>query len=477
MELSYDVRIWKTTVYRGQHSNTHYVRWAVGGRARKSPFKSAALAESFRSELVAAARRGEAFDMESGTPISMARTAKEISWYQLACDFADSKWPRVAATTRRTHAEGLTAITTALLTTARSKPDEKLIRLSLCRWAFNTQKRRSEHTPAEVKTVLRWVDAHSKPVSALTDPGLVRRILDSLTRRLDGAPAAASVVSRRRKIFSTALTYAVEQQILSENPLSALRWTPPQVSFVVDRRSVVNPAQARRLLDAVRTLEPSGPRLVAFFGCLYFSALRPEEAVALRRVNLDIPERGWGELILEKAEPHAGREWTDTGSHRDSRQLKQRARGEVRRVPCPPELTALLQEHLALFGVSAGGRLFVGERNQDQLPIGTINRNWKRAREVAFSPELVASQLAETPYALRHAAVSTWLSGGVPATTVARWAGHSIDVLHRIYAKCLDGEEHLLRHRVEQALSAQHLDTHLAQTLVTDRSWPVSPGQ
>jgi hypothetical protein len=38
-----------------------------------------------------------------------------MSWYGFACSFTDLKWPRVAATTRRTHAEALTAVTTAMI--------------------------------------------------------------------------------------------------------------------------------------------------------------------------------------------------------------------------------------------------------------------------------------------------------------------------------------------------------------------------
>ena len=56
------------------------------------------------------------------------------------------------------------------------------------------------------------------------------------------------------------------------------------------------------------------------------------------------------------------------------------------------------------------------------------------------------------PYDLRHAAVSIWLDGGVPATDVAEWARHSVQVLHRIYAKCIDGGEAMLRRRVQAAL-------------------------
>jgi hypothetical protein len=60
--------------------------------------------------------------------------------------------------------------------------------------------------------------------------------------------------------------------------------------------------------------------------------------------------------------------------------------------------------------------------------------------------------LAGTPYDLRHAAVSTWLNGGVLPAEVAQWAGHSVEVLLKIYAKCLDGCTELLRQRVQKAL-------------------------
>jgi hypothetical protein len=35
---------------------------------------------------------------------------------------------------------------------------------------------------------------------------------------------------------------------------------------------------------------------------------------------------------------------------------------------------------------------------------------------------------------------------------VAEWAGHSVEVLLRIYAKCLDGGDALIRQRVQAAL-------------------------
>jgi hypothetical protein len=65
------------------------------------------------------------------------------------------------------------------------------------------------------------------------------------------------------------------------------------------------------------------------------------------------------------------------------------------------------------------------------------------------------SPLAAVPYNLRHAAVSLWLNAGVPATQVAEWAGHSVHVLLKVYAKCIDGQDEAARRRIEAALNLE----------------------
>jgi integrase len=212
--------------------------------------------------------------------------------------------------------------------------------------------------------------------------------------------------------------------------------------------------QARTLFVGVREQGRVGPRMVAFYACLYYAALRPEEAVGIivpRNLQLPTRDNEWGKFVLDVAEPHAGKHWTDSGENRDSRQLKQRAIGEVRETPCPPPLTTILRAHIDEFGLGPGGRLFVGERNKNELPVLTINRIWRQARTAVFTSEVAASPLAETPYDLRHAAVSTWLNAGISPTQVAEWAGQSPEVLWRNYAKCLDGGESELRRRIELA--------------------------
>jgi hypothetical protein len=88
------------------------------------------------------------------------------------------------------------------------------------------------------------------------------------------------------------------------------------------------------------------------------------------------------------------------------------------------------------------------------ISITTYCRAWKAARFLALTPEQVVSPLAGRPYDLRHAAVSLWLNAGVSAPDVAERAGQGVDVLLRVYAKCIDGGEEVANKRIDGALAA-----------------------
>ena len=288
---------------------------------------------------------------------------------------------------------------------------------------------------------------------------MTRAVVDACASLVNGARASGRTATWKRSILATALDDAVEKGLLEANPVRHLSWTAPRTTARIDRRSVVNPTQARALLDAVRHTPRSGASLVAFFGCMYYSALRPEEATNLREHNLDLPAQGWGWLTLETSAAEVDRHWTDSGGRRDQRELKHRAEGETRRVPNPPELTALLHEHLTTYGTDQQGRLFHGERGGHLAGV-TYTRLWARARRTALTPQQDASPLARRPYDLRHAAVATWLNGGVAPAQVAEWAGHSVEVLLRVYAKCLDGgEDQSLRRPATHSATRDHRST------------------
>lgn len=128
-----------------------------------------------------------------------------------------------------------------------------------------------------------------------------------------------------------------------------------------------------------------------------------------------------------------------------------RTAGDSRPVPCPPALTRELRTHLATFGTGAGELVFTGVAGEP-LSRSTYRHVWDRARRAALSPEEYDSPLAKRPYDLRHACVSTWLNGGVPAPQVAEWAGHGVNVLLQVYAKCIVGQDEAAKRRIEAAL-------------------------
>jgi integrase len=113
-------------------------------------------------------------------------------------------------------------------------------------------------------------------------------------------------------------------------------------------------------------------------------------------------------------------------------------------------LVELLRNHLKRFGTATDGRVFSTARGPlNDTGYGEV---WERARRAALSPAQQASSLARRPYDLRHAAVSLWLNSGVPATEVARRAGHGLAVLLRVYANCIDGQATAANQRIASAL-------------------------
>lgn len=454
--ITYDARIHETSIRKGAQVTTYTVRWKVGPKRWKKGFRNKAQADSFRSSLVAAARNGEAFDINTGRPAAWAREENTVTWYAFSLDYAAAKWPFASPNHRRGIAEALTDATEALLATKKGAPSIPEIRAALRSWAYSERlQKKSSEPPEDLLPALRWLERNTIDMAELDPEGrgpeIARAVLDRLSVKQDGTPAASSTVHRKRVTFNNALEYACERRTLSGNPLKRIQRARPRTVSTLDMRVAVSPEQAARLLAAVGQQGKRGQRMVAFFAVMYYAALRPEEAVDLRPEHLvSLPVEGWGEMRLTHAEPRSGSRWTDSGRPRDRQPLKHRAVGETRSVPIHPELVRVLREHIEEFKIQADARLFVGPRGgimTDRTYLGV----WHKARKEALSVREAASPLAETPYALRHAAVSTWLSAGVPPAQVAAWAGHSVTVLLRVYAKCVAGQEDEAKRRIAEA--------------------------
>ncbi|GAA3473357.1 hypothetical protein GCM10018965_079100 [Nonomuraea roseola] len=322
----------------------------------------------------------------------------------------------------------LANITPILSTDAPGRPEDEVIRKALREYAFLPPDRRPATSP-EIAKAIRWIEAASLPLSALDEARHTRAVLEALSLRMDGKPAATSTYRRKRAVFHHVLEYAVELEELSANPLHKVKLRKIKSTGEIDRRSVVNPGQARELLVAVTYVGRSrGQMMMAMFACMYFGGLWPGEASALRKKNCHLPEKGWGLLTLEKTSPETNSRYTDSGESHDERGLKHREQKATRPVPIPPELVKILRQHIEDHGVGEDGRLFRTSTGKP-FPGSTVSKVWREARTYAFTPDQVTSPLAGRPYDLRHAAVSLWLNAGVHAPEAAERAGHGVDVL------------------------------------------------
>jgi integrase len=446
----FDVSVYTIRRRRGRH-RPFEVRWRAVGRPRSKSFITRALADSYRAELVRAARKGLEFDPQTGEPVLWGEPEPvTVTWYQHAAAYAAMKWPGLAAHSRASVAETLATVTPALTGAAPGRPPVAQLRTALYQHAFN---------PARIATadlttirVLAWAQQASLPVTRLADPMVLRAALDALTLRLDGSRAAANTITRKRAIFHGALGYAVEAGLLTSNPADSITWQAPKAATTVDPKVVASPAQAEALLATVARIRPD---LTAFFGCLYYAALRPEEAIALRRADCHLPRHGWGMLTLTQAAPRTAAAWTGNGTSHEQRGLKHRPEGSVRTVPVPPVLVAMLRHHLRCYGTAPDDRLFRGTRG-GPLSESSYGRTWHTARTQVLEPAAATATLARRPYDLRPAALSLWLNAGAAPAQIAQRAGHSITTLLAVYTHCIDGQDDITNRQIEHALHARN---------------------
>jgi integrase len=456
---SFDVRIWQVEKRQGARSHWR-LRWRAGRRRFGRSFATKALADSFRAQLLEAARAGESFDAEMGLPDSMVRRDLDVSCYMHAREFMQAVWPTAAAKSRVSLLETLSVALPVLTKDRAGAPDRDVLRLAL-RHSLNQNEHAPRPGPAG-KQALGWLERASLPISALDDPAVISELLDVLSRELDGTPAAPDYFSRRRRVMHRVFSYAVRKKRLRGNPLSKTHlpegWSaPPGPEDLVDPRSVGGPDLVADMLAVTSYIgHRQGLRFVAFYGCMFYAMMRPSEVIALTKDGCHLPAEGWGRLIFADTSPAAGRDFTDDGRVHEDRGLKGRprqasARRATRNVPIPPELVAMLAAHIERFGVAEDGRLFRSE-NGNPIQPSTYRQVWTRTKALALTPAQLATPLMRRPYDLRHSGITWRLNSGVPATEIAAWAGHSVEMLLRVYARCVAGLEEVWISRMEATL-------------------------
>jgi integrase len=107
--------------------------------------------------------------------------------------------------------------------------------------------------------------------------------------------------------------------------------------------------------------------------------------------------------------------------------------------------------HIHLFGAGPDERIFRSE-SRNPLQPSTWWQVWQKVRALGLPPAQRATPLFQRPYDLRHSGVTWRLNSGVPPAEIAAWAGHSVDMLMRVYAKCMTGLEDVWIGRMTNAL-------------------------
>lgn len=362
---TYEVRIWNISRHKGARGTTYTLRWSTAGHRHQRTFRTAKLAEAFRTDLTMAARAGIAFEIASGLPRTMQPVESPRTWLDHAMQYVRVKWPAASPRHRKGIAEALTDISIAILPKEAGAPPTDELRRALYSWAFNIPAREGP-VPDDLFTTFAWLERVSPRLVELEDAALLRQALDRLSLKKDGTSAAASTTARKRATLHSVLEYAVELENFSSNPLKRVRWRSQRPAGVVDRRVVVNPKQARRLLQAVCQQDPA---LAGFFACMYFAGLRPAEARNLRIEDCTLPETGWGKLLLTGSHQTSGTAWTDNGATSEERGLKHRNSQDTRSVPAHPELVSALRRHSAQFQLGPDGRFFVTRTARYGIPL------------------------------------------------------------------------------------------------------------
>jgi hypothetical protein len=269
---SFDVRVF--AIRRRPGRKAFEVRWRVAGHDKSRSFMTRALADGYRAELIRAARRGAAFAPQTGEPESWAAAEPvTVTWYQHAVAYAEMKWPRLAPHSRASLADALATVTPLLTRDTGRRPPAGVLRAALYGHAFSAPLRSCAPDPGTA-SALAWLEQASLPAVRLGEPRVIRAALDGLCTRLDGTPAAANTIARKRVVFHGALGYAVELGLLPAHPIGLVRWRAPKAASAVSPATVPSPAQVRAILAQVARTRPE---LAAFFGCLYYAALRPKK--------------------------------------------------------------------------------------------------------------------------------------------------------------------------------------------------------
>jgi integrase len=419
------VAVWAVQDRRTTHTRRPWVvRWKVDGRERTATFAHRAAADAYRSRLLVAAADGAAFSTVTGLPVSWeTSTATVAEW---AAEWLAGNWATWQPRTRRSEVEVLARLLRVAVNDKAPDPPATFTR-DVTDWLTAVAAGGTGTCPV-------WLARHTLPLTELTRARCVT--LDRLlTTRLDGLPMAAETARRYRKTARAMLGAAVDVDLLAAQPWPAGKRgrkarNSQKVTSKVDTGRLPTPAQVRPWIVAMRSHQPASWGYQVLTALVYFTGMRPSEALMLDVEDLTLPGSGQlGEVRVWRAHKDAGKLYSVLGED-----LNDTKTGGTRTAPLVPELVDML---LAFIGGRTSGPL-VRTRNGNVPTASNWHRAWKRA----------SGDAGLRIYDLRHACASLWLSNGVQETEVAEMLGNSVETLMAVYYDVIAGGREVAVRRV-----------------------------
>lgn len=265
-------------------------------------------------------------------------------------------------------------------------------------------------TTADVAaSTLRQVPFADMPLSAIRRADIerwVKSMSTSSPRRPDGL--ALTTMSGRLHFVRSALRAAVAERLIAEDPTAGVK-LPRNTRATKHHRIIPTTDQLRAIMAA------ADEDFRAWIAVCAFAGLRPGEASGLQVEDVDFLRR-----VIHVRRQIQG---NSVGSVRECAPKY----GSARDVYVPGDLTDMLSEHVAKFGVRAPGWLFTREAHPlTRRLYGTL---WRNAMTGAGVESVI------TPHALRHYFASGLIAGGCDVVQVQRALGHgSPAITLRIYA-------------------------------------------
>lgn len=241
----------------------------------------------------------------------------------------------------------------------------------------------------------------------------------------DGSHYAANTVNNAKMVLSKYLTYAVKLELIASNPAQKVKKF--QDTQIVDQEVETNVWTEEEWARFISFVEDQNWKDVFIF--LWSTGVRRGELIALRWNNIDFDQ---SKIRIEAT---ATNKTKSPGQIRTAPKTKR----SVRTIDMPETLREVLLERykreMHMDGFSSKYYVFGDIR---PLSPTTLKRKHDEYMELAGVKRI-------TLHGFRHSHASILIMHGLPDQMIADRLGHTIEILHKVYAHIYDNQRNVFK--------------------------------